>query len=89
MIAIKMSSQPDFDQTYFTTYDLGLSAALVAVGFALDQLDNADPRKVKFVFRRKSGLDAVIQNFWGNSCQVDAQTYFNALKMLKNRIYSQ
>lgn len=84
-----MTHQPNFDQTYFTTYDLGLAATLLATGFALDYLDNTNPRKVQFVFKRRSTLDAVIQNYWGNTCHVDAQTYFNALKTLKNRIYSQ
>lgn len=84
-----MTLQPDFNQTYFTTYDLGLAAALIATGFTIDYSDNMNPRKVQFAFKRRSGLDAVIQNYWANTCQIDAQTYFNAIKTLKNRIYSQ
>ena len=81
--------QDDFHQKYFTTYDLGLAAAIVAAGISLDHLDGTNQRKVQFVFRRSTGLDAVVENYWGNTCQIDAQTYFNALKSLKNRIYSQ
>lgn len=84
-----MTHQPDFNQTYFTTYDLGLAATLISTGFVLDHLDNINPRKVQFVFKRRNTLDAVIQNYWANTCHVDAQTYFNAIKTLKNRIYSQ
>lgn len=84
-----MNRLPDLDQHYFTTYDLGLAAALVAAGIPLDHLDKNHPSKVQFAFRRTSGVDAIIQNYWSNTCEVNAQTYFNALKMLKNRIYSQ
>ena len=83
-----MSKHQDFNTRYFTTYDLGLSAALVAAEFTLDHLDKSMPGKVMFVFSRTVGLDTAIQNFWSRTFSVDAMTYFNALKLLKNRIYS-
>jgi hypothetical protein len=74
---------------YFTTYDLGLSAALTAVGYSLDHLDKTDSRKVKFIFERQDHLDTAIQQYWANDLPIPALTYFNALKLLKNRIYSE
>lgn len=73
----------------FSTYDLGLSSALVTAGFPLDHLDKSDLRKVQFVFLRAEGMDEVIEAYWNHHLPVDASTYFNTVKMLKNRIYSE
>ncbi len=74
---------------YFNTFDLGLSAALVSLGFPIDHLDKSNARKVEFVFLRVDGLDQAIQSYWSNSLSVSALSYFNATKMIKNRIYSE
>lgn len=73
----------------FSSYDLGLAASLVCNGFPVDFLDKSNPRKVEFYFQRADGLDQTIQMYWANQLQVPALSYFNALKMLKNRIYSE
>lgn len=74
---------------FFYTFDLGLSAALVSVGFSLVSLDRENLRKVKFVFRRADGMDGVIDAYWADRLEVKARTYFDATKMLKNRLYSE
>ncbi len=74
---------------FFRSFDLGLSAALISVGFSLVSLDREDFRKVQFVFRRGDGMDDVIDAYWANRLEVKARTYFDTLKMLKNRLYSE
>lgn len=74
---------------YFETSDLGLAAALVTAFYPIDHLDKYDSAKVKFVFARDEGLDEIIQLYWGNQLKFSLLTYFNTLKMLKNRIYSE
>lgn len=77
------------NSNFFYTFDLGLSAALVSVGFSLVSLDRGNLRKVQFVFRRGDGMDDVIDTYWADRLEVKARTYFDATKMLKNRLYSE
>ena len=76
------------DSTHFFTFDLGLSAALISVGYSLVSLDRENLRKVQFVFRRAEGLDEVVDAYWADRLDVKARRYFDATKMLKNRLYS-
>ena len=74
---------------YFYSYDMGLSAALIAVGFSLVSLDRTDRRKTQFVFKREPDMEREIEAYWSKQLQVPALTYFDTLKMLKNRLYSE
>ena len=78
------------DQTnYFYTFDLGCSAALISAGFELVSLDKANPRKVQFIFRREIGIKKVVDDYWADRLEVKARAFFDNVKMLKNRIYSE
>jgi hypothetical protein len=79
----------DDNEHFFYTFDLGLSAALVSVGFSLISMDRGNLRKAQFVFRRADGLDDTVAAYWSDSLEVKARTYFDSQKMLKNRLYSE
>ena len=74
---------------FFYSFDLGLAASLVSVGFSLVSLDRQNLRKTQFVFRRGDGMDEVIDAYWADRLELKARTYFDTLKMLKNRLYSE
>jgi hypothetical protein len=74
---------------FFYSFDLGASAALVSAGFELVSLDKTNPKKVRFVFRRESGIEKVVDEYWADRLEVKARTFFDNVKMLKNRIYSE
>lgn len=80
---------PDDPSLVFTTYDLGCSVALICAGFELLTLDKANQRKVLLVFKREDGIESVVDNYWSDRLEVKARTYFDTLKMLKNRLYSE
>ncbi len=84
-----MNQELDYTKEYFTSFDLGLCAAIVTSGFPLDHIDRSTPQKVQFIFQREEGLDSVVQSYWNKSLHVDAFSYFSNVKMLKNRIYSE
>lgn len=73
----------------FYSYDMGLSAALIAVGFTLVSMDRTDRKKTQFVFKREEEMDREIEAYWSKKLQVPALVYFDTLKMLKSRIYSE
>ncbi len=77
------------DETYFTTYDLGCAAALLTKSFTLIALDRTNPRKVKFVFRKEVGIEKVADDFWSDNLVLKSQSFWNNIKNLKNRIYSE
>ncbi len=77
------------DQTkYFSTFDLGCSAALVSVGFDLISLDKQNPRKVLFIFRKTVDIEKTTNDYFSGRLEVSARILFDNIKMLKNRIYS-
>lgn len=72
----------------FKTFDLGLSGALLTDGFKLTSLNKNNPKKVSFCFAYEDGVNQAVEDYFSGNFQVDALAFFNALKNLKNRIYS-
>ena len=79
----------DDNDNYFYTYDLGCSSALICAGFELVSLDKANPRKVQFIFNREVGIEQVVDKYWADQLEIRARSFFDNIKMLKNRIYSE
>lgn len=72
----------------FSTYDLGLATVLITLGYKLLKLDKTNPKKVRFVFKEKKGIEQAMLDYWNNEIKLPAQTLFNNQKNLKNRIFS-
>ena len=72
----------------YRSYDLGLASALVQVGFPLLGLDRGNGKKVEFIFTKTTELEEAVRRFWSGELMVDAQGYFEAIRSMKNRIYS-
>ena len=72
----------------FATTDLGIAAALLTAEFELLNLDKSDPRKVKFVFSRADGISKVADDFWSNRLEQRVRSFWDNVKTLKNRLYS-
>ena len=72
----------------FAPYDLGCAAALTTADFELLTLDRAIPRKVQFVFRRDAGIEKVADDFWADRLEQKSRSYWDNVKNLKNRLYS-
>ena len=80
----------DDQSLYWATFDLGLAAGLLSKGFKLVDLDRANPHKVQLIFLRKGEgeIEKLAQDYWNNNFQVDALSYFNNVKKIKNQLYS-
>jgi hypothetical protein len=75
------------DEVY-ATQDLGCANALVTAGFTLVTLDRANPRKVRFIFRREAGIEGIADDFWSDRLEQKSRSYWDNIKNLKNRLYS-
>ena len=73
----------------FTTYDLGVSTALLCAGFQLLSVDKMNPRKALFVFKKKDGIEDVADRYFSDRLDVKARSFFDHLKALKNKLYSE
>jgi hypothetical protein len=77
------------ENTFFKTHDLGLATALCCRNYELLSLDKQDPRKVSFIFKRELGIEEDADAYWSNELETKARNYFDNLRTLKNRIYSE
>jgi len=73
----------------FTTYDLGVSTALLCAGFQLLSVDKDNPRKALFIFKKEDGIEAITDAYFSDRLEVKARSYFDHLKALKNKLYSE
>lgn len=73
----------------FCTYDLGCASALLSKGVELVALDKSNPKKAQFIFRKQNGIDFIVDNYWTDKLDVKARSFFDNIKALKNRIYSE
>jgi hypothetical protein len=76
------------ENTQFRSADLALASAL-SLFYPLEAIDRENPRKAQFVFRRDAGLDELIQSYWRRELKVDPQAYFDAMRIIKGRLYDQ
>lgn len=80
---------PPYDSTiFFTTYDLGATAALICSGYELMAVDKENPSKALFVFRKEDGIEETVDDYWADRLEVKARRYFDSLKAVKNKLYS-
>ncbi|HRH25304.1 MAG TPA: DUF5659 domain-containing protein [Candidatus Paceibacterota bacterium] len=84
----KQSSLED-GSVVFTTYDLGVSTALLCAGFELLSVDKKNKRKALFVFKKEKGIEDVTDRYFSDKLEVKARSFFDHLKALKNKLYSE
>ncbi len=73
---------------YFYSWDLGISATLITLGFELISLDRQNPQKVLFIFKKKPDINNRVDEYFSDKVVVPARSFFENVKMLKNRIYN-
>ena len=78
----------DDTERYFYSHDIGLIGYLLCQNIELVGLDKAVKNKVLFILKRGDGIDTEVKKYWDFKSSVDAQSYFNKIKRLKNQIFS-
>ena len=71
----------------FQNFDLGLSAALISIGYELESLDKSNLRRVQFNFVTNDNLAKAVRDYFSDKLDVNARTYFDNIKLLKSMIY--
>lgn len=78
-------TQQLIEKDFFKTQDLALATA-ISLSYPLEAIDHGG-RKAQFVFRQNSGLDELITSYWRRELKVEPQTYFDAMRVIKGRLY--
>ena len=73
-------------RTYKTT-DLALATA-ISLFYPMKTIDRQNPYKAQFTFKQCTKLDKLIEDYWRGELKVEPQTYFNALRVIKARLYA-
>ena len=74
------------EKDFYRTADLAL-ATVVSLFYPLEAIDRQNPRKAEFLFKRRGGLEEIIESYWRGEVKVEPQAYFNALRSIKARFY--
>lgn len=74
---------------YYSTSDLALASA-IALYYPLEVVDKTqNPYKAQFIFKRDENLNKLIESYWRCEMRIEPQAYFNQLKSIKARLYSE
>lgn len=86
----KLSYQPLYEDQdkYWSTYDLGVCCSLISLHFIIAQIDRANPRKVRFVFKRNKKLEQAVEDYFADRLSFNPRTLLDNQKMIKNMLYS-
>lgn len=76
------------NENQYKTSDLPL-ATVLSLFSPIESIDSSDKRRVFFVFKQSQELDKLIKKYWDRELKIEPQEYFNQLKIIKSRIYSQ
>jgi len=64
-------------------------ATTIALSHPIEAIIRDNPRKASFVFRGGAEIDDIIKRYWKGEIRVEPQNYFNELRSIKARLYSE
>mgnify|MGYP001610450747 FL=1 len=83
-----MNTEFQNEKNLYRTADLALAVAIYLF-FPLKAIDRLNPRKAMFCFEQNKKLDELVEKYWHGELKVDPQAYFNALRIIKTRLYGE
>jgi hypothetical protein len=85
---MKMISQSLKENNFYRISDLALVAVL-SLDLPIEKIDRQNPTKVQFLFAESEQLRRLVDDYWKGQLQVEPKAFFNQLKNIKTRIYSE
>lgn len=83
-----MTQYDNAEANYYYTSDLALATA-ISLWYPIDAIDRQNPRKASFLFKRNAKLYELLEAYWKRELKIEPQEYFNQLKAIKARLYSE
>jgi hypothetical protein len=80
----------ELSSTIYKTTDLALAASLLSCHCSIYEINrNSSTRRATFVFKLSSNQEKLINDFWSDSLSINPRLFFDNIKLLKNRLYSE
>lgn len=76
------------EKDFIKTADLAL-ATVIYLFHPLEAIDKKNPRKAQFIFKQEKELDELIDRYWRGELTVEPRRYFEALRIIKARLYGE
>jgi hypothetical protein len=76
------------DPNVFKTYDLNITACMVALGHPIEKIQKQEGGRCQFFFKRSDKLEADVIAYWKQEVVVNPHALFDALKFIKSRLYA-
>lgn len=83
-----MTTKLSTKNNLYKTSDLALATAL-SLFRPIITLEKINARKVYFIFKKDKGFEKLLDQYWRGELKVQPQDYFNQLKIIKARLYSE
>jgi hypothetical protein len=61
----------------------------LSLDLPIEKIDRQNPTKVQFLFAESEQLRRLVDDYWKGQLQVEPKAFFNQLKNIKTRIYSE
>lgn len=71
------------------TSDFILASTLLCLGFDISGIDNTDPKRVKFIYKRTSDLETALRRYRGGEVLVKPQEFAYAQREIKGIIHAE
>ncbi len=75
------------NETYYETVSLPVAATLISLGISLDSIEKTPEGKSIFIFPQTKELQQIIELFWQRTLKVEPNSFWEAQRFLKSRIY--
>ncbi len=72
----------------YSTNDFYLTSVLCTLGADLEAIEKESDKRAIFVFRYTPDIPPVITAYWKHQLSIEPQALFNAMRMLKARLYN-
>ena len=76
------------ENDFYRTPDIA-HAAVIALHYPIEVIDENTPHQAHFVFKRVGGFDNFVEQCWRGEILVDYRAYYNKLRELKARIHNE
>lgn len=76
------------DNNQFSTYDLNITACMVALGHPIEKIQKQGGSRCQFFFKRSDTLKDDVIAYWKQEVLVNPHALFDALKFIKSRLYA-
>lgn len=77
----------NLDKKLFATPDISVSAFL-CLRYPIKSINRENPKRILFMFEKDKNFDTYVEGYWSGKIKVQPLQFYQSLKMLKGRIYS-